>query len=167
MKNCFLGFVSVGDFIKTLFGDLENIIKIITALTLGIITFLTNYVYEDENVIITLWILYALDFLFAFILAFRLGNIVSRRIPRIILNVTAATLLISVTWWMGKEFEGFKPLSGMVIAVFFVTQFISIVENLTELEILPEEFNRAVKKRFNIGRITKQRKIQKKEKKKS
>lgn len=162
MKNCFLGFVSIHDFLKTLFGDLENIFKVIVAFTLAIITFLTNYIYEDKDVILTLWSLYGADFVFAFILAFRRGNIISRRTPRVILNVAAATLLISITWWMGKEVPMFKPLSGLTIGVFFTTQIISVIENLSELGILPEEFSHLVKRRFSIGKISKQQKKLKK-----
>ena len=119
----------------------------------GISSIITGYIYNDHIAIYTLWILYTLDFITGVGAAWYTKTISSTKFPRILVNITAMTALVSVSWWMAKSNILFVYLPGVVMGGAYSTLFISLIENLSKLEVLPPSVQKIIKKRFGLSSI--------------
>ncbi len=65
----------------------------------------------------------------------------------------ATTLVLSLSWWMSKQSILFTFLPGLVIGGFYSVFFISLLENLGDLEWLPKPIIGVLKNRFGLKSI--------------
>lgn len=149
----FFGYESIIDFAQSLFGAKSIKLNAIVGGVAGMISLITGYIYDNELAIWTLWALYAADFASGVAAAWHSGTISSTKLPRILLNITAMTLLISISWRMAQSNMMFTYLPGVVIGGAYSTLFVSLLENLSKLEVLPPALHRLIQKRFGLNGI--------------
>ena len=152
-ENNLFGFSSGSDFLSSLFGAKWGIVNSIPGFLLGLTSFITGYVYESAETVYLLWILMAFDWATGIIKSMKAKNFVSYKIMRMPIYFIATTLILSLGWWMSKQSFLFTPLPGLVIGGFMSTYFISMLENLGELEWLPKPIIKALKSKFGLKSI--------------
>lgn len=150
-----MGYTSITDFFCSIFGlsyiKAVSFAGILTALT----SIITNYIYDTPIAIYTLWALYSFDFVTGFMCAWKQGTISSAKLPRMIINLFFMTCLISISWWMANSLWAFQPLPGFIIGVAYSTLFISLLENLSKMNVLPKTVHEYILKHFSIHKIAK------------
>lgn len=157
MKNNFtiMGFESLADFATTFFGLAHFKTNLVVIGIAATTSFITGYIYDDHIAVYVLWALYMADFFSGIAAALYTGTLRSARLPRILVNIVGMTMLLSMTWWMAKGSEIFYLLPALVVGGAYSTLFISLIENLSKLEILPPGIQRIVQRRFGLGGIEK------------
>lgn len=158
MKNqelTIMGFSSFSDFAATLLGTSHIKINFFVGFIAATTSLITGFIYDSEIAVYTLWALYLADFASGVAAAWYKNTLRSSRLPRIIVNIVAMTMLLSISWWMAKSSQLFFFLPGLVIGGAYTTLFISLIENLSILEILPAGLERLIKKKFGLGALEK------------
>ena len=149
-KSHFLGFTSLSDFITSQFGTTSGLIHTTTVTFAAITTFITGFVWEDPNVIYTLWILMVVDYASGITKAIVGKRFVSFRLWRMPIYFFVTTTILSLGFWMAKATVIFALLPSILIAGFMSIYFISILENLGELKLLPKPLIGLLKNKFGM-----------------
>lgn len=152
-ENNLLGFNSFGDFTSSLFGIKWLYVNAFPAFILGLSGFITGYIYHSSETIYVLWILMLIDWFTGILKSFKTGSFVSYKLFRMPIYFVATTLILSISWWLSKNSLLFIPIPGLVVGGFFSVYFISILENLGELEWLPQPIIKVLKKKFGLKAI--------------
>jgi phage-related holin len=152
-ENNLFGFSSGSDFLSSLFGAKWGIVNSIPGFLLGLTSFITGYVYESAETVYLLWILMAFDWATGLLKSFKTKSFVSYKLFRMPIYYVATTLILSLSWWLSKNSFLFIPIPGIVIGGFYSVYFISMLENLGELEVLPKSIVRVLKNKFGLKAI--------------
>lgn len=145
-----MGFTGVNDFLNSLFGakyaDLNIMAVIITTLT----SIITSYMWDDYNAVITLWLLMGADWLTGIIKAMKLKQFVSNKLYRMPLFFVTTSAVISFSWWIAKTSTLFYLLPSVVMGGFLSVYFVSLLENLGELDLLPKNMVKVLRNKFGL-----------------
>lgn len=148
-KN-FLGFYSISDFLNSLFRvydwSTNSFIALIGALT----TFITGYMWDTPEAVYTLWILMTADWITGIYKSAKKKEFVSYKLFRMPLYFVATSFVLAISWWIAKGSIVFSLLPGLVMAGFYSVYFISLLENLGEIGLLPKTLVSVLKKRFGL-----------------
>ncbi|WP_213946782.1 phage holin family protein [Litoribacter ruber] len=74
--------------------------------------------------------------------------LVSKKFPRFLLSLLSALLILTLLKFMGLNAIVFVPLYSIFYSIFIGGQFISIVENLGEMELVSTELVKKVKQKI-------------------
>jgi len=161
----FLGFTSIVDFIKSAAGLTHLKINVAAA---GLFTIASatigTYIWESPTAVYTLWALMGSDYVTGIIKSIKDNTFRSARLWRMPIYFIVTTLLLSLSFWMGKGQAIFTYLPSIVIGGFYSTYFLSIIENLGDLNLLPAPMVKILKNRFGIETLVNKFKDEKDEK---
>lgn len=146
----FLGFYSLHDFISSLFGAKDWIVNATIATIAAITTFITGYMWDNAAAVWTLWALMGADWLTGIVKSFKNKTFVSYKLWRMPLFFIATSFLLSISWWIEKGSVLFYLLPAVVLAGFYSVYFVSLLENLGELGLLPKTLVNALKEKFGL-----------------
>src|SRR5690606_35877555 len=118
--------------------------------------------FQNTDAIYFLIIMYCLDFVTGAIkatvylreykktgeLSIKNKILVSKKFPRFLFTMLAALLVLTLLNFMGRYSVVFSPVYPLFYGVFLGQQFISIVENLGELKLIPYEIVTRLKQRI-------------------
>ena len=149
MKN-FLGFYSFSDFVSSLFRFSDWSLNAFAALIGVLTTFITGYMWDSPSAVWTLWSLMSADWATGIFKSWKNKSFVSYKLFRMPLYFVATSFIISISWWMAKGSMLFGLLPGLVMAGFYSVYFISILENLGEIGLLPKTLVKVLKERFGL-----------------
>lgn len=149
----FLGFESTTDFYQSLFGVKNWAFNVAVGIVGSLTTFILKYMWDDEKAVYTLWIMMLLDWSTGVLKGIITKRFVSFKIFRMPLYFLATSLVISLSWWMAKGNLIFLPLPGLVMGGFYSVYFVSLLENMGEIGLLPKPIVRALKNRFGFKTI--------------
>ena len=152
-ENNLFGFSSGSDFLASLFGVKWGFVNVIPGFLLGLTSFITGFVYESAETVYLLWILMALDWATGLLKSFKTKSFVSYKLFRMPIYYVATTLILCLSWWLSKNSFLFTPIPGLVIGGFYSVYFISMLENLGELEWLPKSIVKVLKNKFGLKAI--------------
>jgi phage-related holin len=151
--NNFLGFLSINDFLNSLFGLKWAFLNVFPAVLLGFMTFITGFVYESFETVFILWVLMFCDWITGILKSFKNKSFVSYKLYRMPVYFVATTFILSLSWWMSKNSILFYPIPGIVVGGFYSVFFISMLENMGELEWLPKPIIKVLKNKFGLKAI--------------
>lgn len=146
----FLGFYSFDDFISSFLRIKDWFINLIFATFAVLTTFITEYMWDTATAVYVLWTLMGVDFITGVWKSFRSKFFVSYKLFRMPLYYVATSFVLAISWWMAKSSMIFGLLPGIVLGGFFSVYFISILENMGELELLPKSFVNVLKSKFGL-----------------
>lgn len=156
MRNSnFFGFVSLADFGNSLFKPSNWDLNIIGAFIATVTTFISGYVWDSPEAIWTLWILMGADWLTGIIKSMKNKEFVSYKIFRMPLYFVATSFALAISWWLSKGSILFTPLPALIYGGFCAVYFVSLLENLGELGLLPKPIVTMLKARFGLKAIIK------------
>ena len=149
----FLGFTSFSDFSSSLLGVKTWVVNTILA-AIGIITtFISNYLWDDPNAVWLLWALMGADWATGIAKSVKNKRFVSYKFWRMPLYFVATSAVLAFSWWMSKTYSVFYPLPSIAMCGFYSVYFVSILENLGEIGLLPKAFVRVLKTRFGFKKL--------------
>jgi len=150
------GFSSISDFINTFFFKYfsPKLIAIIFGL-LAFFRFIFQNAFHNEFAIYFLIILYCIDFLTGVLKAYIRKELVSKKIPRVVLTLFGALLILSITFFSSKFSIIFEPVGMIFYSIFLAQQILSVGENLHQMGAINIEIWMAIKDKFNIKNIGK------------
>jgi len=146
----FLGFVSIDDFISSFLKFKHWSFTSTFAITGGLTTFITGYVWDSYQAVYTLYALMIGDWITGIIKSMSSGNFESYKILRMPLFFLATTFILSISWWMAKSNMLFYLLPGLVMTGLYSVYFVSLLENLGEIGFLPKSLVSTLRKRFGL-----------------
>lgn len=146
----FLGFESLGDFASSLFGVKNWFINISIALVGGLATFILDYMWDSVEAVYTLWTLMCVDWVTGIAKGIFKKRLSSYKLWRMPLYFVATSFVLSISWWMAKGNILFIPLPGMVMGGFYAVYFVSMLENLGEIGLLPKPIVRVLSNKFGL-----------------
>lgn len=149
----FIGFSSPQDFLNSLIGTKTWIINGFAAILAGMTSFITNYIWNDPMAVYTLWSLMFADWITGIAKGVITKRFVSFKIWRMPLYFVATSYLLHIAWGMAKGNIIYTLLPGLVIGGFYSVYFISLLENLGELNLLPKSLVRILKSRFGLKKL--------------
>jgi hypothetical protein len=149
----FIGFSSPLDFFNSLVGTKSWLINGFTAFFAGVTSFITSYIWDDPTAVYTLWSLMLADWATGIIKACINKRFVSFKIWRMPLYFIATSYLLHISWYMAKGNGLFIFLPGLVIGGFYSVYFISLLENLGDINLLPKKLVRTLKSRFGLKKL--------------
>jgi phage-related holin len=133
-----LGFASLVDFTDSLFRFKDWSVTSLAAIVGGLTTFITGFIWDSPSAVWTLWALMAADWISGIYKSMKKKEFVSYRLFRMPLYFIATSFLLAISWWMAKGSFVFGILPGLVMAGFYSVYFISLLENLGEIGLLPK-----------------------------
>lgn len=148
--NNFLGFTSVQDFTGSLFNPSDWVINGVFSGIAALITLISGYIYDSADAVYTLWALMAFDWLTGIARAIKLKELISFKLFRMPIYFIATSLILGLSWWMAKSSTLFLLLPGIVLGGFYSVYFISLLENLSDLQLLPKKLVYIIKRRFGL-----------------
>ena len=149
----FIGFSSPLDFIYSLAGIKTWAINASVAIAAALTSFVTNYIWDDPMAVFTLWSLMFTDWATGIIKAIVNKRFVSFKIWRMPLYFIATSYLLHISWGMAKGNILFTLLPGLIIGGFYSVYFISLLENLGEIGMLPKPLVRLLKAKFGLKKL--------------
>lgn len=149
----FIGFTSPFDFFQSLIGMKSWMLNAFIAFSAGMTSFITNYIWDDPKAIWTLWSLMCADWITGIIKGIVNKRFVSFKIWRMPLYFVATAYLLHISWGMAKGNMVYSLLPGLVIGGFYSVYFISLLENLGAIGMLPKALVRALKTRFGLAKL--------------
>lgn len=149
MKN-FLGFYSLGDFANSLFRLSDWSLNAFAALIGILTTFITGFMWDSPSAVWTLWALMSADWATGIFKSWKNKSFVSYKLFRMPLYFVATSFILSISWWMAKGSIIFGLLPGLVMAGFYSVYFISLLENLGEIGLLPKTLVKVLKEKFGL-----------------
>jgi phage-related holin len=149
----FIGFSSPQDFLESLTGTKSWFVNAGFALAASITSFITNYIWDDPTAVWTLWSLMFADWITGIGKAVILKRFVSFKIWRMPLYFIATSYLLHISWYMAKGNVIYSLLPGLVIGGFYSVYFISLLENLGEIGLLPKSVVRLLKSKFGLKKL--------------
>jgi hypothetical protein len=142
----FLGFTSINDFLESLLRVKAWVINMFGAISAITTTFITGYMWDSAEAVYTLWAIMGVDWFTGVGKSIKKKEFLSYRFFRMPIYYVATSLIISLTWWMGKGNVIFIPLPAIAMGGFYGVYFSSFLENLAELEWLPKPAIQFLKK---------------------
>jgi len=149
----FFGFHSTTDFLSSLFGMKTPLFNVTIGLLFSLSTFIGTWVYDEPYAIYTLWVLMFADWGTGIFKACRFKIFTSSRLFRMPLYFLATTFLIAMSYNIAKYHILFTIVPSFILGGFYSVYFISLIENLGELDVLPKRMVNALKSRFGFKRI--------------
>lgn len=149
MKN-FLGFYSFSDFVSSLFRFSDWSLNAFAALIGVLTTFITGYMWDSPSAVWTLWSLMSADWATGIFKSWKNKSFVSYKLFRMPLYFVATSFILSISWWMAKGSPIFYLLPGLVIGGFYAIYFVSLLENLGELNLIPKSLVNVLKDKFGL-----------------
>lgn len=149
----FIGFSNPLDFIYSLAGIKTWAINASVAIAASLTSFVTNYIWDDPMAVFTLWSLMFTDWATGIIKAIVNKRFVSFKIWRMPLYFIATSYLLHISWGMAKGNILFTLLPGLIIGGFYSVYFISLLENLGEIGMLPKPLVRLLKAKFGLKKL--------------
>ena len=151
--NSFFGFSSINDFLTSLFGLKWFNLTMWPSFIFALGGIITGCIYESAETVYILWLLMLIDWITGIIKSIKTKSFVSYKLYRMPIYFVATTLVLSLSWWMSKQSILFTFLPGLVIGGFYSVFFISLLENLGDLEWLPKPIIGVLKNRFGLKSI--------------
>jgi phage-related holin len=133
-----VGFDSVKDFAETAFSPASGKFLFMVSMLGGLSSFITNYIYNDAQAVYLLFALIGLDALTGIVNALKKNTFSSKRLPRILGVTISYTLILGLSWNLSKYNAALDFLPGMIYFGFSSVLFVSIIENLNELGLIPK-----------------------------
>lgn len=149
----FIGFTSPLDFLYSLIGAKTWFINLTFALCISLTSFVSNYIWDDPKAVFTLWSLMIADWITGIIKSVINKRFVSFKIWRMPLYFIATSYLLHISWGMAKGNILFTLLPGLVIGGFYSVYFISLLENLGEIGVLPKGLVVVLKSKFGLQKL--------------
>lgn len=146
----FFGFESLNDFTESLFGIKNWIINIFIGIVGGIASFILDYMWDSIEAVYTLWTLMCVDWATGIVKGIVKKRFSSYKLWRMPLYFVATSFVLSISWWMAKGNILFTPLPGMVMGGFYAVYFVSMLENLGEIGLLPKSIVKVLSSRFGL-----------------
>ncbi len=146
----FMGFTGVNDFLNSLFGAKYADFNLMGAFIAALTSIITSYMWDDYNAVITLWLLMGADWLTGIIKSMKSKQFVSNKLYRMPLFFVTTSAVIAFSWWIAKTSVLFHLLPSIVMGGFLSVYFVSLLENLGELELLPRSMVKILKHRFGL-----------------
>lgn len=150
-----MGFSSLNDFFNSLFGIKHADFNFIIVLGTTITSLITNYMWDTPSAIYTLWSLMAVDWLTGIIKAMKNKEFISSKLYRMPLFFLSTSAIISFSWWIAKTSLIFHLLPSIVMGGFLSVYFISLLENLADIGLLPKTMVTVLKARFGFKTLIK------------
>lgn len=145
-NESFFGFDNIKDYCCTLFTSNNtpfiSFISFIGALN----GFITKYIYNTPEAVYALLTLILFDTFTGSLRAIKTGNFTSKRFARFLLILFSYMLLLAVSFNLAKATVLFIWLPSFLFFGFSSVLLISILENLSELKIIPKKFVDKIKK---------------------
>lgn len=149
----FLGFVNVQDFFESFLGVKSWTVNAVVAAIGAVTSFIGGYMWNDPSAIWVLWILMGSDWLTGIAKSIVNKKFISYKLWRMPLYYIATSFVIAISWWISKSNIIFKPLPSIVICGFYSVYFISLLENLGEIGVLPKPIVALLKKKFGLKKL--------------
>lgn len=149
----FIGFTSPLDFLYSLIGAKTWAINLIIGLCGALTSFVSNYIWDDPAAVFTLWSLMLADWITGIAKGIVTKRFVSFKIWRMPLYFITTSYLLHISWGMAKGNLLFSLLPGLVICGFYSVYFISLLENLGEIGLLPKELIKKLKSKFGLEKL--------------
>lgn len=149
----FIGFTSPGDFLDSLVGTKTWILNGSVAIFAGITSFITNYIWDDPTAVWTLWSLMLADWVTGIAKGVVTKRFVSFKIWRMPLYFVATAYILHISWYMAKGNVVYTWLPGLVIGGFYSVYFVSLLENLGALNLLPKPIVTLLKNKFGLKKL--------------
>jgi hypothetical protein len=149
----FIGFSSPLDFFHSLVGAKNWVFNGFTAFIAGLASFVTNYIWDDSTAVFTLWSLMLADWATGIIKSCVNKRFVSFKIWRMPLYFVATSYILHISWYMAKGNAIFSFLPGIVIGGFYSVYFISLLENLGDINLLPKKLVSVLKSKFGLKKL--------------
>ena len=149
----FLGFENVNDFFSSLFGVKDWVVNTALAIIGTIASFVGNYMWDDPQAVYLLWALMATDWASGIIKSAVNKRFVSYKLWRMPLYYIATSLVLGLSWWMSKKYAVFYPLPAITMCGFYSVYFVSMLENLGEIGLLPRPIVILLKTRFGLKKL--------------
>ena len=149
----FLGFESVGDFVKSLLGTQYIVLVTPASIIGGMSYFITKYIWDSPEAIYTLIALMVADWVTGIAKSISNNTFEAMRIFRIPIYFIVTHFLIGISWNMAKGNTLFGFLPGVVFIGFCSVYFISVIQNLVVLKLLPKELANLIEKRASLKAI--------------
>lgn len=146
----FMGFHSAADLGSSLIRPDDVKVKGVFIIFTTLTTFITQYMWDSPGAIYTLWILLLLDWISGMAKAVYNKVLVSHKLFRMPIYFIVTSILVSLSWWMAKGNVMFRILPSIVLGAFYSVYFISLLENLGELNLLPKKLVYILKSKFGI-----------------
>lgn len=153
--NNYLGFSDFTDFFTTLTRFRDWDINTIPVIFAAITTFITGYIWDTPHAIWTLWILMLGDYITGIIKSMRSKEFVSYKLLRMPLYFFVTSFTLAISWWLAKSSVLFMPLPSLIYGGFVAVYFISLLENLGELKLLPKTLVTVLKNKFGLKALVK------------
>lgn len=149
------GFEGMSDFFKSLFGVQYSLLVTPASIVGGVSYFITKYVWDSPEAMYTLWALMLADWITGIAKSVKVKKFDVTRVFRIPIYFVATAFLIGISWNMERANSLFGFLPNMVFIGFCSVYFISIVQNLAYLELLPKELAVLIEKRASLRSLFK------------
>ena len=149
----FMGFESIADFTQSFFGVKNWLINFIVAFMGGLTSFILDYMWDSTEAVYTLWLLMCADWLTGIIKGMVKKKFVSYKLWRMPIYFVATSFVLSISWWMAKGNALYMPLPGIVMGGFYAVYFVSLLENLGELKLLPKPLISILRKKFGLKTV--------------
>jgi phage-related holin len=149
----FIGFTSPLDFLYSFIGAKTWFINLTVGFCAALTTFISNYIWDDPAAVFTLWSLMIADWVTGITKSVVNKRFVSFKIWRMPLYFVATSYLLHISWGMAKGNILFTLLPGLVIGGFYSVYFISLLENLGEIGVLPKGLVVALKSKFGLEKL--------------
>jgi hypothetical protein len=149
----FIGFSSPLDFFYSLVGVKSWTINASAAFIAGLTSFITNYIWDDPTAVYTLWSLMFADWISGIAKGVINKRFVSFKIWRMPLYFVATSYILHISWYMAKSNGIYYYLPAVVMGGFYSVYFISLLENLGDINVLPKSLVRVLKSRFGFKKL--------------
>lgn len=133
-----LGYNNFSDLIYTTLGLKTFTLNVVVAFLASLSTFITDYVYDDARAIYVMLALLIFDFATGIWYAIKSNTFTSTRLPRILVNAVVYTLLLGISWNIAEVYPLFGFLPGLIYGGLIATMLVSLLENLTKLNLIPD-----------------------------
>jgi phage-related holin len=149
----FIGFASPGDFFDSLIGTKTWMLNASVAFVAGLTSFVTQYIWNDPAAVFTLWSLMGADWITGITKGIVTKRFVSFKIWRMPLYFVATAYILHISWNMAKGNIVYTWLPGLVIGGFYSVYFVSLLENLGAIGMLPKPLVRLLKSKFGLKKL--------------
>lgn len=149
----FIGFTSPLDFFYSLVGAKNWTVNCCAAFIAGLTSFITNYIWDDPTAVYTLWSLMFADWISGIAKGVINKRFVSFKIWRMPLYFVATSYILHISWYMAKSNGIYYYLPAVVIGGFYSVYFVSLLENLGDINLLPKSLVRLLKSRFGFKKL--------------
>lgn len=149
----FIGFTSPGDFLDSFIGTKTWMFNGSVAIVAGLTSFITQYIWDDPAAVYTLWSLMMADWVTGITKGIVTKRFVSFKIWRMPLYFVATAYILHISWRMAKGNIVYTWLPGLVIGGFYSVYFVSLLENLGAIGMLPKRLVKLLKSKFGLQKL--------------